>query len=327
MGPDLSLIKAASPTAVAVGGDISFAMAVTNNGPGAASGVQVSDTLPAGLELVSISASQGSCGGTTCSLGSIAENGSATVSLVARATVTGHFVNTASVSQSAVDPLPTNGTSQAAVNVSAGEPPSLPPPTPGEVNVTPAGGQGQCVALKDGDGVCSPLDAGQQIDLSDIAYINPGAGVIELQGIEGVGVFFGTPFGLQEINATSQSRRIAATQPRPILIIKLLGGSYKQCGKARSVSGVAALDVQVAKRKPIRRLWGKGQGRFRTRGRYSSGTVRGTNWLTKDFCEGTLTRVVEGVVSVHDLVTDKYIRVTAGKRYFTKAGPLKKPKK
>jgi hypothetical protein len=90
---------------------------------------------------------------------------------------------------------------------------------------------------------------------------------------------------------------------------------------------MTAADEQVAKRKPVRRLWGKGQGRFRTRGRYASGTVRGTNWLTQDFCEGTLTRVVEGVVSVHDLVTDKYVLVKAGKSYFTKAGPLKKPKK
>jgi Domain of unknown function DUF11 len=276
----------------------------------------VSDSLPAGLELVSISASQGACGGSTCSLGSIADGGSATVTLVARATAVGQLVNTASVSQSAVDPVPANGTSQAAVTVTPGEPPSLPDPIPGEVNVAPAGGQGQCVALKDGGGACSPLHAGQQIDLTDISYINPGAGAVELHGIEGVGVFFGTPFGLNEINATSLKK--------PILIVKLLGGSYAQCPKGRrALSGAASTSSDQAKRKPVRRLWGKGEGRFRTRGRYSSGTVRGTNWLTQDFCEGTQTRVVEGVVQVYDLVLTKWKTLKAGQSYFAKAGKIK----
>ena len=87
---------------------------------------------------------------------------------------------------------------------------------------------------------------------------------------------------------------------------------------------MAAGSEQQAKRKPVRRLWGKGKGRFRTRGRYSSGTVRGTNWLTQDFCEGTLTRVVEGAVSVYDLVAKKGILVKPGKSYFAKAGKIKR---
>jgi hypothetical protein len=176
------------------------------------------------------------------------------------------------------------------------------------------------VSLKDSGGVCEPLQAGEQIDLADIAYINPGAGAVEIHGIEGVGVFFGTPFGLQEINAPGSRRSTAAAAEKPILIVKLLGGSYKQCGKSRAASSAGS---ELAKRKPVRRLWGKGQGRFRTRGRYSSGTVRGTNWLTQDFCEGTLTRVVEGTVQVYDLVTKKWKTVKAGQSYFAKAGKIK----
>jgi len=278
--------------------------------------VLVSDTLPSGFDLVSIGASQGSCAGTTCSLGSLAEGTQATVGLVARSTKTGNLVNTASVSQSDPDPVPGNGTSQAAVTVSAGEPVSLPEPTTGEVNVTPAGGEGQCVALKDGGGVCEPLEGGEQIELSDIRYINPGTGAVELHGVEGVGTFFGTLFGLNEINATSLQK--------PILIVKLLGGSYAQCPKGqRALSGATSTSSEQAKRKPVRRLWGKGKGRFRTRGRYSSGTVRGTNWLTQDFCEGTQTRVVEGVVQVYDLVLKKWKTLKAGQSYFAKAGKIK----
>ena len=306
-----------------MGDTVSFTIAVTNNGLGTATGVLVSDTLPSGLDLVSIGASQGSCAGTTCSLGSLAEGAQATVGLVARSTKPGHLVNGASVSQTLTDPVPGNGTSQAAVTVSAGPPAALPEPTAGEVNIAPAGGEGQCVALKDGDGVCKPLEQGQQVDLSDILYLNPGLGAIELRGIEGLGTFFGTPFRLQEIN--TGAKRTAATQQRPILIIKLLGGSYAQCPKGqRALSGAASTSSdQQAKRKPVRRLWGKGKGRFRTRGRYSSGTVRGTNWLTQDFCEGTQTRVVEGVVQVYDLVSKKWKTLKAGQSYFAKAGKIK----
>ena len=75
-----------------------------------------------------------------------------------------------------------------------------------------------------------------------------------------------------------------------------------------------------AKKTPVRRLWGKGKGRFRTRGRYSSGTVRGTNWITTDFCDGTDTRVVAGIVRVYDLVAKKWVLLEAGQSYFAKAG-------
>ena len=55
-------------------------------------------------------------------------------------------------------------------------------------------------------------------------------------------------------------------------------------------------------RRRVRKLWGDGRGRFRTRGRYGAATVRGTKWLTLDRCDGTKVRVVRGKVSVRDLV-------------------------
>ena len=58
-----------------------------------------------------------------------------------------------------------------------------------------------------------------------------------------------------------------------------------------------------------RRLWGSSRGRFRTRGSYSSGSVRGTKWLTVDRCDGTLTVVREGVVQVHDYGTGARVLV------------------
>ena len=53
---------------------------------------------------------------------------------------------------------------------------------------------------------------------------------------------------------------------------------------------------------PRRRLWGHDtHGKFRTRGGQSVATVRGTDWYVEDRCDGTLTRVTKGSVSVFDL--------------------------
>jgi hypothetical protein len=67
-----------------------------------------------------------------------------------------------------------------------------------------------------------------------------------------------------------------------------------------------------------RHLWGDGKGSFRTNGKYSSATVRGTKWLVQDSCAGTLTRVVRGSVTVRDRVRAKTVVVAAGKSYLAK---------
>ncbi len=60
-------------------------------------------------------------------------------------------------------------------------------------------------------------------------------------------------------------------------------------------------------------------GSFRTRGRFSAATVRGTKWGTVDRCDGTLTIVRRGTVDVFDLELRKTIVVHAGHRYLARA--------
>ena len=60
-------------------------------------------------------------------------------------------------------------------------------------------------------------------------------------------------------------------------------------------------------------------GRFRTRGRYSAGTVRGTIWDTIDRCDGTLTIVHRGTVDVTDFRTRKTVAVHAGHQFLASA--------
>ncbi|HYM57271.1 MAG TPA: hypothetical protein VES79_04850 [Solirubrobacteraceae bacterium] len=84
-----------------------------------------------------------------------------------------------------------------------------------------------------------------------------------------------------------------STGSPPLTTLVLAGSSYRKvCGEARASSRTDG--------RRVRRLWGDGKGRFRTRGRYSAATVRGTRWLTEDRCDGTLTRVSRGVVEVED---------------------------
>jgi hypothetical protein len=66
------------------------------------------------------------------------------------------------------------------------------------------------------------------------------------------------------------------------------------------------------------KLWGSGKGRFRTNGKYSAATVRGTIWLTEERCDGTLTRVRRGTVSVRDLKRRKTVIVKAGRSYLAR---------
>ena len=98
------------------------------------------------------------------------------------------------------------------------------------------------------------------------------------------------------------------------MTLRMDGGNFRACGR-RSLS---TLSVD-AKRKPVRKLWGNGKGRFTTKGRYSSATVRGTKWLVQDRCDGTLTRVLRGVVLVRDFRARKNVRVRAGQSYLAKA--------
>jgi hypothetical protein len=73
------------------------------------------------------------------------------------------------------------------------------------------------------------------------------------------------------------------------------------------------------RRRNTRRLWGDAKGTFRTRGRHSAATVRGTIWLTEDRCDGTLTRVVRGKVAVEDFARGRTVLVRAGRSYLARA--------
>jgi hypothetical protein len=91
-----------------------------------------------------------------------------------------------------------------------------------------------------------------------------------------------------------------------------LAGALPSCGKS-------ARAAATTRRRKQRHLWGDGKGRFRTSGRFASATVRGTRWVVSDRCDGTLTRVVRGSVTIRDRVRKKTVIVREGQQYLARA--------
>jgi hypothetical protein len=88
---------------------------------------------------------------------------------------------------------------------------------------------------------------------------------------------------------------------------------------ARAASVSAANKKKKGPKAVLGKLWGSGKGKFRTGGKYSSATVRGTIWLVEDRCEGTFTKVRRGTVQVRDLRRKKTVTVKAGHTYLARA--------
>jgi Bacterial Ig domain/RTX calcium-binding nonapeptide repeat (4 copies)/Divergent InlB B-repeat domain len=181
---------------------------------------------------------------------------------------------------------------------------ALPAPTPGQdVNATPIAGNvlvkvagtPQFVPLS----VPSLVPVGSQFDATK--------GKVQLTAARAGGLTDTSQF----YDGTFQ-----VTQPTPTAFaeLRLVLGDFSVC----SNPSFTAADKN---KRRVRRLWGSGKGKFRTRGRYSSATVRGTVWKTEDRCDGTLTQVQEGSVTVRDIGRKKDVVVRAGKSYLAEPLP------
>lgn len=121
---DMAVTMSASSTLVRAGSNLTYSIVVKNNGPDTAIWSTLSDTLPAGVSIVSATASSGwSCyyytGGSnvTCNFGDMPSGTSQTVSLVVKPSVSGTHSNTASVSSNVTDPVTANNSATTTVTV------------------------------------------------------------------------------------------------------------------------------------------------------------------------------------------------------------------
>jgi uncharacterized repeat protein (TIGR01451 family) len=115
---ELAVTKADAPDPVAPGGNLTYTVTVTNNGPDPSTDSTLTDTLPAEVTFVSATPSQGSCSGTvSCSLGPLAVGSAATIEIVATfdpaALCPLTLTNTSSVLGAEADPDSANNTATA----------------------------------------------------------------------------------------------------------------------------------------------------------------------------------------------------------------------
>jgi hypothetical protein len=90
--------------------------------------------------------------------------------------------------------------------------------------------------------------------------------------------------------------------------------SYALC-KAHKAADASAAALSS---RTLQLLHASGHGKFRTTGRYSAATVRGTKWTIADKCNGTLVHDITDSVLVTDFVHHKTIILHAGQSYLAK---------
>jgi hypothetical protein len=130
-----------------------------------------------------------------------------------------------------------------------------------------------------------------------VLTIHQGPSVLQVNGAGGVSAKF------KLLRSTDQGK--------PIAELRLVGGDFSVC-KKRKTSAVSATPPP---KKPVRRLFAKGKGKFRTRGSFAAATVRGTSWVTEDLCGETRITVRQGILAVLDLLKKKTVLVRAGHSY------------
>lgn len=119
--PDLALTKS-GPASIVVGQTFAYTIGVTNTGSGNATGVVVTDVLPAQVTFASSSSTQGTCSGTTtvtCTIGTLNAGSSATITINVTPNTAGPISNTASALAEEVDSDPADNSATAVLSAAS----------------------------------------------------------------------------------------------------------------------------------------------------------------------------------------------------------------
>jgi hypothetical protein len=173
------------------------------------------------------------------------------------------------------------------------------------------------VLVKTGRGNFVPLTAARQLPVG--SEVNALRGSLKLvtatarKHVTQTGTFRGGVFRV------AQASRGAS---KGLATLSLLQGvvkgapAYAVCTrKGKSADAAAA----AASHKVLQLLHASAHGKFRTAGRYSAATVRGTVWSVANRCDGTVTHVSTGTVAVTDFVRHKTVVIHAGQIYIARA--------
>ena len=162
----------------------------------------------------------------------------------------------------------------------------------------------------------APLDGAQTIPMG--STLDASHGLVEIvvaapDGTRQNAVVTGSIFAIDQF--------VPAPGQLPVTDMVLKGGDFSSCAKGGDDGdddGAPTARAAARKRTKggvVRGIWAAAKGHFRTRGRHSAATVRGTRWATVDRCRSTTTKVLEGVVDVADFELNRVFTVRAGERH------------
>ncbi len=189
---------------------------------------------------------------------------------------------------------------------------AAPPPAPllGRlVNAKPVSGK-VFVVIK---GKLVPLTSTTQIPSG--AEVDALHGTVSLTSATGQGRKTQTgQFGGAVFKVTQEK----AGKNKGLTTLALVEGGFKGAPTYATCKKHKALEATAAATKTLQLLKASAQGKFRTKGRYSAATVRGTKWTVADRCDGTLTHDITHSVAVTDFVRHRTIILHAGQSYLAK---------
>ena len=192
--------------------------------------------------------------------------------------------------------------------------PGIPPPVAGEsVNVDTANG---VVRVKcPGDEGFNTLVSARQIPVG--CELETDDGTVALTASRGSSgatqsaYFWGGTFEIDQNPGDEQDA------------VATLGGRLrceKRGGRKPKRASAGASRTYLRGRGGGRKLWGAGNGNFKTVGNYGSASVLGTTWLVTDRCDlSSVFEVKEGKVKVRDFIKGISLTITPGNRYVAKA--------
>jgi sugar lactone lactonase YvrE len=185
---------------------------------------------------------------------------------------------------------------------------AAPPPVLGQT-AAPTAATGTVLVKAPGSNKFKPLDTTASIPIG--STMDATHGTVSLSfATNGSGATQSGTFSKGQFTMSQSKKNKGLTE------MKLAGGgNFRRSCKVRA----GAAGGKAKRKRPSRSLFSSVHGRFRTRGRNSTATVRGTKWLTKDTCAGTLTRVMKGTVVVQDLVKHKKVVLKRGHQYLARS--------
>jgi hypothetical protein len=273
---------------------------------------------------VTVGAGTGSGGGVTVGVGSTGATGS-TGSTGALGSVVGVVSGLTGGDSGSGDTSTNSAPVAGASSGSTYDPPTQPalPVAPPAGDAPPQLGTSTVVKTAAGVVTVTPPGSSTPIQISSSANLPAGTVINANRGLVNVWTALDTSGHTQVVAAWSGTFKVEYAHAGHVDLV-LAGGNFGSCTAAGPRNGTVTFGKRASRKrgatsKVVRSLWSSdNHGRYSTQGNDSVATVQGTEWLTQDRCDGTLTRVKRGVVAVRDNATGRTVEVRAGHSYIAR---------